>query len=141
MYFNCTPLQHETVTGARNAVVGLLAVLAVMSVSARAEEGIRIPANLCSWEARDWQDLNAAEKVAWSGLGWTKQTWDDAEPGAYPASYRKSWPELVYTEKLLARELGFTRKTWDAEGCPNYSRRARKQKDTSGQAGTDSSAD
>lgn len=141
MYLNAIPLMPTTITGRSNLVAGLCFALAVVSGSARADDGVRIPANLCSWEIMGWQDLNAAEKVAWSGLGWTKQTWDDAKPGTYPASYRKSWPELVYTEKLLARELGFTRKTWDAEGCPNYSRRARKERDTSEQVGTDSSPD
>ena len=141
MYLNPKPLMPNIVTGTRGLVLGLSFVLAVMSGSARADDGIRIPANLCSWEIMGWQDLNAAEKAAWSGLGWTKQTWDNAEPAKYPPSYRKSWPELIYTEKVLARELGFTRKTWDAEGCPNYSRRVRKEQDTSEQVGTKRSVD
>ena len=141
MFFSSTSSLHETVTAARGTVVGVVAVLAIMSASARAEDGIRIPANLCSWQNLDWQHLNAAEKLAWSGLGWTKQAWDSPEPANYPASYRKSWPQLVYTEKLLARKLGYGRRTWDAEGCPNYSTRARIKSDTSGQAGNNGSTD
>ena len=113
----------------------LLSILIVAApVQSLAEDGIRIPANLCSWQDLGWQDLNAAEKLAWSGLGWTRQAWDSPEPANYPASYRKSWPELVYTEKLLARKLGYSRRTWDAEGCPNFSTRARIKSDDTGQA-------
>ncbi len=141
MFFGSTHTLHLTVKAARGAVVGAAVVLAIMSGFANAEEGIRIPANLCSWQNLNWQDLNAAEKLAWSGLGWTKQTWDNSEPANYPASYRKSWPELVYTEKLLARKLGYSRRTWDAEGCPNFSTRAQLKSETSGKAGTNSSTD
>lgn len=141
MYLNAKPLMSNPVTGTCGLVLGLSFALSVMSGAAHADDGIRIPANLCSWEIMGWQDLNAAERAAWSGLGWTKQTWDNAEPDNYPTSYRKSWPELVYAEKLLARELGFSRRTWDAEGCPNYSRRVRKEQGTSVQAVTSRSVD
>lgn len=125
-----------------HGIVLLFSILLVATpVQSRAEDGVRIPENLCSWQNMSWLDLNAAEKLAWSGLGWTKQTWDNSEPANFPASYRKSWPELVYTEKLLARKLGYGRNTWDAEGCPNYSTRARRKPDTSEQAGTNSSTD
>jgi len=141
MFFSSTPSLHETITAARGTIVGVLAVLAITSVSVRAEEGIRIPTDLCSWQTLGWQHLNAAEKLAWAGLGWTKQAWDNPDPANYPTSYQKSWPELVYTEKLLARKLGYSRRTWDAEGCPNYSTRARIKSDSSGQTGTNSSTD
>lgn len=123
-------------------IVLLLSLLIVAAPGkSQAEDGIRIPANLCSWQNLGWQDLNAAEKLAWSGLGWSKQAWDSPEPANYPASYRKTWQELVYTEKLLARKLGYSRRTWDAEGCPNFSTRARIKSDTTGQAGANSSTD
>ena len=131
----------NAVTGRHGFAVGLSVLALAMPAQAYARDSVRIPTNLCSWETMSWNDLNAVEKAAWSGLGWTRQNWDNSEPANYPASYRKSWPELVYAEKLLARELGFSRKTWDAEGCPNYSTRVRKEQDTSDQAGTNSSVD
>lgn len=141
MFFRPTPTSQEVVTAARGAAVGAAIVLVMMSGSARAEEGIRIPANLCSWQNLNWLDLNAAERLAWSGLGWSKQTWDDPDSAVYPASYRKSWPELVYTEKLLARKLGYGRRTWDSDGCPNYSTWATKDHDTAEQGRANSSTE
>lgn len=134
-------LMHYAVTCTHSIAVGLSVLVLAMPVQAHAEDGIRIPVNLCSWENKGWNDLNAAEKTAWSGLGWTRQIWDNAEPADYPASYRKSWPELIYTEKLLARKLGFGGRTWDAEGCPNYSTRVRKEQNSREQVGTNSSVD
>lgn len=126
----------------RHGVIFVFSILLVATpVQSHAEDGVRIPENLCSWQNLDWQDLNAAEKLAWAGLGWSRQTWDDPEPAEYPASYRKSWPELVYTEKLLARKLGYSRRTWDADGCPNYSTRVRRNPDTSEQPRTNNSTD
>jgi hypothetical protein len=134
-------LARGTVPRGHGVVLVFSILLVATPVHSQAEDGVRIPGNLCSWQSMSWLDLNAAEKLAWSGLGWTKQTWDNSEPANYPASYRKSWPELVYTEKLLARKLGYSRKTWDAEGCPNYSTRARRKPVAPGQAGANSSTD
>jgi hypothetical protein len=134
-------LVRGTVSRGHGVVLVFSILLVATPVQSQAENGVRIPGNLCSWQNMSWRDLNAAEKLAWSGLGWTKQRWDNPDPANYPASYGKSWPELVYTEKLLARKLGYSRKTWDAEGCPNYSTRARKKPVAPGQAGTNISTD
>ena len=131
MYFNSITLLSKA--GAGSLVVALSIALAAMSGPARAKEGVRSPVNLCSWEIMGWRDLNGAERLAWSGLGWTMHNWHHSRSDNYPASYRKSWPELTDTEKLLAGKLGFNAQTWDTDECPNYSAR--------GQAGTGSSAD
>lgn len=141
MVLKTKSLTHDPVRHGRGIVLVFSILLVATPVQSQAEDGVRIPADLCSWENMSWLDFKAAEKLAWSGLGWTKQTWDNSESANYPASYRKSWPELVYTEKLLARKLGYSRKTWGAEGCPNYSTRARTKPDASEQAGTNSSTD
>jgi hypothetical protein len=127
MYLNSTPLLRNAVTGACSTLMGLSFAFVTICSVAHADDGVRIPANLCAWEIMGWRDLNPAEKTAWSGLGWTVQTWDRSDPANYPSSYRKAWPELTYREKLLARKLGFSRKTWDAEGCPNYSTLVQKR--------------
>ncbi len=139
MYFNSIPLLSKT--GAGSFVVALSIALAAMSGQAQTKDGVRIPANLCSWEIMGWRDLNGAERLAWSGLGWTMHNWHHSRSDNYPASYRKSWPELSDTEKLLAGKLGFDSETWDTDECPNYSARGQVKQDTSEQVGTDSSAD
>lgn len=107
--------------GACCFVAALSSVLVALPVRVHAKDGIRVPANLCSWEVMGWRDLNGAERLTWSGLGWTMQTWHHDRSDSYPASYRKSWSELTGSEKLLAGKLGFSRETWDTEECPNYS--------------------
>ncbi len=119
MYCISIPLLEKT--GTRSFVAALSIALCAMSGQAYAEEGVRIPANLCSWEIMGWRDLNGAERLAWSELGWTMHTWHHSRSDNYPASYRKSWPELSDTEKLLAGKLGFSQETWDTDECPNYS--------------------
>ena len=119
MYCISIPLLEKT--GTRSFVAALSIALCAMSGQAYAEECVRIPANLCAWEIMGWRDLNGAERLTWSGLGWTMHTWHHARSDNYPASYRKSWPELSDTEKLLAGRLGFSQETWDTDECPNYS--------------------
>ena len=126
MNFNTLTLKGNAVAGTRNFVLGLSIALAAMSGQARAGDGVRIPADLCSWNVSAWRDFNSAEKAAWSGLGWTQQLWDDSEPASYPASYQKTWPDLGDTDRELAAKLGYSSKTWDVEECPNYSTLARK---------------
>lgn len=121
MYFDVLPLKGNAVAGTRNFVIGLSLALAAMSGHARADDGVRVPSDLCSWNASAWRDFNTAEKAAWSGLGWNRHLWDEAEPASYPASYRMTWPELSGTNKKLAAKLGYSSQTWDVEGCPNYS--------------------
>lgn len=129
MYFNTFPLKGNAVTGTRNFVIGLSFALVAMSGQSRADDGVRIPKNLCFWSEPAWSDLNSAEKAAWSGLGWAKQLWDGSETSSYPASYQKSWSELAGNEKNFATKLGFNSKTWGVEECPNYSTLAQKKKD------------
>ena len=139
MYFDSIALLEKA--GTRSLVAALSVAIVAMSGQAHADDGIRIPANLCSWEIMGWRDLNGAERLAWSGLGWTMQTWHHSRQDNFPASYRKSWVELTESEMLLAGKLGFDQETWDAEGCPNYSTRVQKKATVSEQAGTNSSAD
>ena len=128
MYFTTLPLKGNAVAGIRNFVIGLSFALAAMSGQARAVDGVRIPADLCSWSVSAWRDFNSAEKAAWSGLGWTRQLWDDSEPVSYPASYQKTWSDLGDTDKKLAAKLGYSSQTWDVDGCPNYSTLAQNNK-------------
>lgn len=139
MDFNFIPSLEKA--GARSFVIALSIALGAMSGQAHAEDGVRVPANLCAWEIMGWRDLNGAERLTWSELGWTMNTWSHSRSDSYPASYRKSWPELTDTEKLFAGKLGFNQETWDTDDCPNYSTRVQIKQDTSEQVGTDSSAD
>lgn len=129
------------ITCRQRMVMWLSLLLIALPAQARADQDIRVPDNLCSWPKMNWRDLNGAEKSAWTGLGWTADVWDNAEPAGYPPSYRKSWPQLRYTEKMLARKLGYSSNTWDADGCPNYSTWMRKKRAGSKAASTGSWAD
>lgn len=127
MYFNALPLKGSVITGVRNFGIALSFALAAMSGQSRADDGVRIPTNLCFWNVMAWRDFNSAEKAAWSGLGWTKQVWDVSEETAYPASYQKTWSDLADKDKKFATKLGFSSKTWGVDGCPNYSTLAQKK--------------
>ena len=127
MYFNALPLKGSAVTSVRNFGIALSFALAAMSGQSRADDGVRIPTNLCFWNVMAWRDFNSEEKAAWSGLGWTKQVWDSSEETAYPASYQKTWSELADKDKKFAEKLGYSNKTWGVEGCPNYSILAQKK--------------
>lgn len=128
MYFNNSPLKGKSFVSTRNLVLGLSFALVAMSGQSRADDGVRIPSNLCFWNVMAWRDFNSAEKAAWSGMGWSKQLWDGSDTTGYPASYQKSWSDLVGKEKKFAAMLGFSSKTWGVEGCPNYSTLAQKEK-------------
>ncbi len=100
---------------------------AATSGRSHGDDGVRIPANLCSWSEMAWNDFNSAEQSAWSGLGWTKPVWDGSDETAYPASYSKSWSELAGEDKKFATELGYSSKTYGVEGCPDYSTLAQQK--------------
>lgn len=139
MYFNSIPLLEKT--GVRSVIAVLVISLGAMSGQVHAKDGVRIPANLCAWEVMGWRDLNGAERLTWSGLGWTMHNWHHSRSDNYPASYQKSWPELSDTEKLLAGKLGFDEETWDTDECPNYSAQAQIKQDTLERVGTNRPAD
>jgi len=128
MYFSNSPLRGKAFASTRNFVLGLSFALVAMSGQSRADDGVRIPDNLCFWSVAEWSGLNSAEKAAWSGLGWSKQIWDGSDTTAYPASYRKSWSDLVGKEKKFAALLGYSSETWGVEECPNLSTLAQKKK-------------
>lgn len=94
---------------------GLAARLASV---AYAEDGIRVPSNVCAWENFDWSELNDAEKRAWGALGWTEKRWESDDSAAYPASAFEDWSELQPFERTAALMLGYTQRSWDADDCP-----------------------
>lgn len=128
MSFNVLSLKSSAIIGVQNFGIALSFALVAMSGQSRADDSVRIPTNLCFWTVMAWHDFNSAERAAWSGLGWTKQVWDDSEETDYPASYQKTWSELAGKDKIFAAKLGFSSKTWGVEGCPNYSTLALKKK-------------
>lgn len=141
MYFKSMRLPCIAVTGPRSFVAGLSVALLALSGQAHAGADIRVPANLCAWEVMGWRDLNGAERLTWSGLGWTMQTWHHTRSDNYPASYRKSWIELSDKERLFAGKLGFDQEAWDTDECPNYSTLVRNNTAVSEHAGTTGSID
>ncbi len=127
MYFNTLPPVGKALTGIRNFAIGLSFALMAVSGQAHADDGVRIPGNLCFWNEMSWRDMNSAEKAAWSGLGWKQQLWESSDTNSYPASYRQSWSDLAGKEKKIAAKLGYSSKTWGVESCPNYSTLAQKK--------------
>ena len=128
MYFNTSTLRGKVATSTRNLVLGLSFALVAMSGQSRADDGVRIPSNLCFWNVMAWRDFNSAEKAAWSGLGWSQKLWDGSDTSGYPASFSKSWKDLSGKQKKIAARLGFSTKTWGVESCPNYSTLAQKKR-------------
>ena len=88
----------------------------VFSFGARAAGTIHARANVCRWNAVDWQAMSDQQKNAWQTLGWNEQMWESDAP-AEPASNSKAWVELSENERAAAQLLGYRPNTWDANNC------------------------
>jgi hypothetical protein len=80
---------------------------------AQAEEGVRVPDDICAWQTANWADMNAAEQAAWEALGWTGTMWESDNPDDYPATEYKAWADLTQEESTAAAQLGFDQNSWD----------------------------
>jgi hypothetical protein len=94
----------------------LLSRAGVFSFEARAAGTIHARANVCRWNAVDWQAMSDQQKNAWQTLGWNEQMWESDAP-AEPASNSKAWVELSENERTAAQRLGYTHISWDADNC------------------------
>ena len=88
----------------------------VFSFEAQAAGMIHARANVCRWNAVDWQAMSDQQKNAWQTLGWNEQMWESDAP-AEPASDSKAWAELSENERAAAQLLGYRPNTWDADNC------------------------
>ena len=76
----------------------------VFSLEAQAAGKIRARANVCWWNAVDWQAMSDQQKSAWRTLGWNEQMWK-SDARAEPASNSKAWAELSENERAAAQVL------------------------------------
>jgi hypothetical protein len=88
----------------------------VLSIEARASEGIAARADVCRWNDVGWADMSDVQRTAWQILGWTSSTWE-SEPAVQPPSSSKAWVNLSGDERSAARRLGYRPGTWDADNC------------------------
>ena len=76
----------------------------VFSLEAQAAGKIRARANVCWWNAVDWQAMSDQQKSAWRTLGWNEQMWK-SDARAEPASNSKASAELSENERAAAQVL------------------------------------
>ena len=80
-----------------------------------AQAKIRSVANVCAWDALDWDELYDDERKAFEILGWSRDNWNSQNGGATSS---KDWSELTPKERNAAQALGYNAQNWDVS-CPN----------------------